>query len=44
MIDDFLEKNKNIEEQAIIYKNKFSSNKKYKTFVNIFNRTKKIII
>ncbi|EKD66740.1 MAG: hypothetical protein ACD_49C00016G0003 [uncultured bacterium (gcode 4)] len=44
MIDDFLEKNKKLEEQAIIYRNKFSSNKKYKTFVNIFNRTKKIII
>lgn len=44
MINDFLEKNKNIEEQAIIYKNKFTSNKKYKTFVSIFNRTKKIII
>lgn len=44
MINDFLEKNENIEEQAIIYKNKFTSNKKYKTFVSIFNRTKKIII
>lgn len=44
MINDFLEKNKEIEEQAIIYKNKFTSNKKYKTFVSIFNRTKKIII
>ncbi|MDD2486977.1 MAG: hypothetical protein PHS92_01245 [Candidatus Gracilibacteria bacterium] len=44
MLDEFLEKNNAIKSKSIIYKNGFSYSKKYKIFIEAYNKTKNIII
>jgi hypothetical protein len=40
----FLEKNKDFTKDAIVYKNSFTYTNKAKIFLDIFNKTKNIII
>lgn len=44
MLEDFLKKHKEFEEKSIVYKNKLTYTKKYKSFIEAYNRSKNIII
>ena len=44
MLDDFIELYPYLIEKSIIYKNKFSYIKKYRAFIDTYNKTKNIII